>query len=98
MKLLTYPNYPEGDYFHYCPGCDQLHQINTKRVNEKGAQWSFSGDRSRPTFTPSVNFDWKVCHYNITDGKIIFHGDCTHKLKGQTVELPDIPEYYRTDE
>lgn len=30
-----------------------------------------------------------VCHSFVTDGKIQFLGDCTHKLAGQTVELPD---------
>jgi hypothetical protein len=30
------------------------------------------------------------CHSYITDGKIQFLSDCTHHLKGQTVELPDI--------
>ena len=31
-----------------------------------------------------------VCHSFITDGKIQFLGDCTHKLAGQTVELAEI--------
>jgi len=30
-----------------------------------------------------------ICHSYITDGKIQFLGDCTHKLAGQTVDLPD---------
>jgi hypothetical protein len=29
-----------------------------------------------------------VCHSFITDGRIQFLGDCTHKLAGQTVEIP----------
>lgn len=31
-----------------------------------------------------------ICHSFIRDGRIQFLDDCTHKLKGQTVELPDI--------
>ncbi len=31
-----------------------------------------------------------VCHSYVVDGQIRFLGDCTHELKGQTVELPDI--------
>lgn len=31
-----------------------------------------------------------VCHSFITDGRIRFLDDCTHHLKGQTVDLPDI--------
>lgn len=32
-----------------------------------------------------------VCHSFITDGRIQFLGDCTHKLAGQTVEIPPWP-------
>lgn len=38
-----------------------------------------------------------VCHYTITAGRITFHGDTTHLLSGQTVDLPEIPDdKYRT--
>lgn len=30
------------------------------------------------------------CHSYIRDGKILYLNDCTHELKGQTVELPDV--------
>ncbi len=33
-----------------------------------------------------------ICHSYITDGKIQYLGDCTHSLKGQTIELPDIDQ------
>jgi len=29
------------------------------------------------------------CHSFVTDGRIRFLDDCTHELKGQTVDLPD---------
>lgn len=31
-----------------------------------------------------------VCHSFVTAGRIQFLGDCTHKLAGQTVDLPDV--------
>ena len=34
-----------------------------------------------------------VCHLFITDGKIIYCGDCTHEYAGKTIDLPDIPEH-----
>ncbi len=44
--------------------------------------------------------DWKepdepgvwstICHCFVRDGNIQFLNDCTHKLKGQTVPLPDL--------
>jgi hypothetical protein len=35
-----------------------------------------------------------LCHSFITDGKIQFLGDCTHDLKGQTIELPELDESF----
>jgi hypothetical protein len=35
----------------------------------------------------------RTCHLFMTDGKIQFLGDCSHDLKGQTVDCPEIPEW-----
>ncbi len=79
---------------HWCPGCQQRHYINTVSddVSPGAPVWEFNGDATKPTFTPSVNIVGK-CHYNITEGKIIYHGDSQHALAGQTVDLPDLPRY-----
>ena len=37
----------------------------------------------------TCEFTCSVCHSHVRDGKIQFLGDCTHALKGTTVELPD---------
>jgi hypothetical protein len=34
-------------------------------------------------------FSCSVCHSFVRDGRIEFLSDCTHKMAGQTVELPD---------
>jgi hypothetical protein len=34
-------------------------------------------------------FHCYVCHSFVTDGKIQFLSDCSHKLAGQTVDIPD---------
>jgi len=78
-------------YLHWCPGCEQLHPINVEKPNHFNAVWQFNGNMESPTFTPSVNMVGR-CHYTITAGSITFHGDSKHKLAGQTVPLPDIPE------
>ncbi len=31
-----------------------------------------------------------LCHSFVRDGRIEFLGDCTHKLAGQTIELPEV--------
>lgn len=88
MPLLRFA---DDGYFHWCPGCDQMHHIPVPR-------WEFNNDQEKPTFTPSVKITWgsapgsKCCHYNIINGGVVFHGDCTHALAGQTVPLPPIPD------
>jgi len=39
-----------------------------------------------------TKFKCTICHSFITDGKIQFLNDCTHELKGQTVDLIDLKE------
>jgi hypothetical protein len=34
-----------------------------------------------------------TCHLFLRQGKLQFLGDCTHELAGQTVDLPDLPEW-----
>ena len=87
----------------WCLGCEEYHQIDTKK-------WEFNGDFEKPTFSPSY-LTWLDpnpnassepkykkyregfrCHSFIKDGMIQFLDDCTHKLAGQTVELGKEPE------
>ncbi len=37
-----------------------------------------------------IEFQKMICHSYVTDGKILFLDDCTHTLRGQTVELEDV--------
>lgn len=32
----------------------------------------------------------RCCHLNVTAGKITYHGDCTHKMSGQTIPMEDV--------
>lgn len=83
----------EGYHFH-CEGCNSSHAVYTKGHKTK---WGFNDNEERPTFTPSILARWTegieekkmVCHSFVTDGKIKYLNDCTHHLKGQTVELLD---------
>jgi hypothetical protein len=87
-------------YRHWCPACNEPHGIAVTQRNRMGAVWTFNGNLDCPTFTPSVRcFTTEedgtrttLCHYFITDGRIVFCGDNPHALNGQTVELPDWPE------
>lgn len=101
------PKYwPLEDYGYWCPGCGNGHEISVSKKNGSGASWTFNGNFQRPTFAPSLNRKINtpdmgrhyqpdvastVCHCFIRDGKIQFLGDCTHPLRGKTVDMPDVP-------
>jgi hypothetical protein len=67
--------------------------------------WQFNGDLERPTFSPSFRHsapdpdhpgtNVSVCHYILTAGILHFCSDSMHKLAGQQVPLPDLPERLR---
>lgn len=73
-----------------CPGCGDYHIFDNR--------WTFNGNMEKPTFRPSMMAIWgpqenrikNVCHSFVTDGRIQFLSDCTHSLKDQTVDLPDM--------
>lgn len=71
-----------------CPGCERWHVFDKR--------WTFvNNDEVKPTFVPSLlckgnygpNSEPYVCHSYVTDGRIQFLADCTHKLAGQTVDM-----------
>lgn len=92
-----------GVYIFYCPGCKCNHYVHTQYKNHSGAQWTFDGNMERPTFGPSINISYAKgakeehpnmpdyrCHSFVQNGVIKFLNDCTHELKGCSVDLPEI--------
>lgn len=97
MAKFVRHNYSIGIYLFVCPGCKTRHSVWT--VDEKDYPhpvWKFNNDVDKPTVHPSLLVRWNhgekqfICHSFITSGRIQFLSDCTHNLKGQTVELPDV--------
>lgn len=93
-----------GHIAHWCPACAELHEFAVDRAFRNGARWTFDGKPNAPTFSPSMNIrigPWpagskkagtvEVCHYFLKRGRLQYLGDCTHRLAGQTVDLPDLP-------
>ena len=80
----------EGNRVHFrCPGCNHAHGIV---YGEGSNTWTWNGSLESPTFSPSVlvqGGNEYRCHSFVTDGRIQFLDDCTHALKGQTVDLPE---------
>jgi Family of unknown function (DUF6527) len=81
-----------GRHVIRCPACQETHHLLVKPDHDRG--WTFNGDMDQPTFSPSllVTYDGadgrRVCHSYIVGGRMGFLTDCTHAMRGQTVDLP----------
>ncbi|MCK5132686.1 MAG: hypothetical protein KAR40_11110 [Candidatus Sabulitectum sp.] len=87
-------------YAFYCPGCERMHEVAVNSPFPNGAQWAYNNDPEKPTFSPSLHIKGEAscCHSFVREGNIEFLSDCTHKLAGQTVALPPLPEWVLTRE
>lgn len=95
---------------YWCQGCKSVHSVRIEGPNA----WEWNGDVEKPTFKPSVlvtrpgnpkaSEEFKEyrqdrrCHTFITDGMVQFLSDCTHALAGQTLPLPELPEWLQGEE
>lgn len=83
-----------------CPGCDDTHSgLHMLPVNttEHSPSWDWDGNLEAPTLTPSILTKWMgttVCHSFLRAGVFEFLGDCTHALAGQSVPIPDLPDWF----
>jgi len=86
----------ENYYAFYCPGCEGNKAVPVK-PHANG--WEWNGSIDSPTFSPSLlwnvgggNPTQPICHSFVKDGMIQYLPDSTHKLAGQTVEIPEWEE------
>lgn len=98
-----------GRYYLFCPGCYEQSKAANLDEGEgcwllaslhcfSANIHSFNGDMEKPTLSPSLLVSWSdrtqyCCHSYVQDGTIRFLDDCTHGMKGQTVELMDAQPY-----
>lgn len=86
MKIRTFLR-DEHKHAFFCPACGYAYWIKT----DSGG-WTWNEDRERPTINPSILCHGLFrCHSFVTDGSIQFLSDCTHKMAGQIVDLPEFP-------
>ena len=102
-KIKTVKGDYGGQAFFFCPGCENVHCVNTS-----GPRWTYNNNVDKPTFSPSIlvttrwsqniepgdnpdEYKDEICHSFINDGMIQFLGDSTHKLANKTVPLPEWP-------
>lgn len=89
-----------------CPGCEQLldlgHGLHMLPVNtdKKTPSWTWDGNLEMPTLSPSILSrynDQEVCHSFLRNGVFEFLPDCTHRLAGQQVPMPELYEWFVLD-
>ena len=93
-----------GQLWHYCPACDDLHSVAIDEPYKNGSRWDFDGNVEKPSLSPSVkvtvcrthdpDFENKICHYFLKNGRFEYLSDCTHKLAGMRIPMVEIPEKF----
>jgi hypothetical protein len=90
----------------WCPGCNArkgwggLHQVGVSIDGGPayGETWTWDGNLEAPTLSPSIAVSsgdplQVMCHSYIEAGCWRYLDDCQHPLAGQTVDLPDLPQW-----
>lgn len=104
MKVIKKLGNDGNHYVQWkCPGCKGFHAIPVTGPYA----WGFNEDLAKPTLTPSVlervdgwtdpeddsfHIEPRRCHFFLRDGRAQFLDDCTHDMKNQTVELPEVQD------
>lgn len=81
-------------FAHWCPGCERVHVFYVRKPAPGGFRWTYNGRESLPTFRPSYREETTdgVCHYRLSTGRLYYFPDTTHGLRGETIDLPDLPK------
>lgn len=100
---MKFHHSPEKHVVFDCPGCGRPHVVPVTRVADahgrpvspspNDSRWLLIGSGDDISVTPSVSLTLPpmayCCHFNITNGHIVFYDNCSHRLKGITVEPPE---------
>lgn len=93
--------------FFWCQGCQRRHgaRVGVQSSTDPRETWDWNGSLDKPTFTPSILVTYSGadagrdgapparCHSWVADGRIEYLGDSTHAMAGQTVDLPEMPDW-----
>jgi hypothetical protein len=103
-KLARSENAGVVSIWHWCPGCGHMERyvVERRAGAAPGPLWSWNGNVEKPSFSPSMRafvpleggVERTTCHYFVTEGQIAYCADSPHKLSGQTVPLPDLPDWF----
>lgn len=91
-----------GGWMHWCPGCDESHILPDGWTFDGNVERPTFTPSFKHTFHRFDAYDARglglgerrevVCHYIVTAGRLNFCGDCFHRLSGQSVPIPALPD------
>jgi hypothetical protein len=91
-----------------CPGCAEMSSnsgLHMLPVNTTvhSPSWTWDGNLEAPTLDPSIlthsGIDGaRMCHSYVRAGSFEFLPDSTHSLAGQTVPMPELPDWVTEDD
>jgi hypothetical protein len=101
----------DNRYLFYCEGCQMLHGVNnTWTFNNDFQKPTFSPSILVRGTQPITDEEHElimigkyieprrfVCHSFVTDGRIQYLNDCSHKLAGQTIELKEVEDWWEDE-
>ena len=108
MKCMVRSVDDHGDHYDHllfvCPGCIEmsggsgLHALPITGDGSKRPTWTFDGNLEAPTLSPSIlsyghSGTSDRCHSFLQAGIFNYLSDCTHKYAGQSVPMPDLPDW-----
>lgn len=108
MQVSKFLRKSSVGYIHYCPACEGAHHYRTDSQGKANWTFNGNTEKPSFTPSMKISWgnkvpgyeNWKddehdngICHYFLTDGQLQFCSDSTHDLKGQTVPLPELPDW-----
>ena len=96
-------------YIHWCPACERGHAIQVGAASGPNWSFDGDVNRPTFSPSVLIRYNGAdadtrrddagrapsaVCHYFLTGGVINYLGDCSHELRGTSVELSEFPEDY----
>lgn len=99
--------FKSGTLAFWCDGCGSCHVVNdgwtfngdyekptlSPSILVRGTRPLTDDEYKRVMNGEKITPDPFICHSFVKDGRIQYLGDCTHELKGQTVDLIDVKDW-----
>jgi hypothetical protein len=104
LKTISEDDHTYEALMFICPGCatdeaSGLHMLPVNSSETTQPSWEWDGNLEAPTLNPSIltgKGSEVICHSFLKAGVFEFLTECTHEFAGQSIPMPDLPEWAET--